>query len=144
MSKERGSPLTSVGIKAVIKAVRSELLSAYDELKASGEDPVFVVETFLLEMQCVVTRDSKLDGGLKLGVVTVGGETSYKSDEIHKLQILMKPSGTLFAGFTGERPSISPRGHATERRRASPHQPTRRPPDKAVRPGGAAHGDEAS
>jgi Trypsin-co-occurring domain 2 len=77
------------GLADSLTALRMELTSA---LVTGKDDPLkFQLNSILLEMEVVVTKDAGADGGVRFGVVSFGAKGSIADAKTHKLTLSLQP-----------------------------------------------------
>ena len=78
-----------VGLKEAVEALRKELSASI--VAAANESLRFEVGQITMEFQIGVERTAEGSGGIKFWVVELGGKGVYKSTEVHKVTIPLKP-----------------------------------------------------
>jgi Trypsin-co-occurring domain 2 len=72
-----------------IRALRAQLTSAMSE----GTDQAlrFDLGELHLEFEVAVTRDASADGGIRFGVISIGGKASLGNEATHRISMTMQP-----------------------------------------------------
>jgi Trypsin-co-occurring domain 2 len=78
-----------VGLAEAIGAVRAELTAAMDA--GAGERIRFAVEPIELELGVEVHTGGRAEGGVKIGVVSVGAAGERSSTSTHRLTVRLAP-----------------------------------------------------
>lgn len=78
-----------VGLADAIGAVRAELIAA---MVAGADAPIrFSVEPVELELGIEVRTGGKADGGVRIGVVSIGASGEKSSTSTHRLTVRLQP-----------------------------------------------------
>jgi hypothetical protein len=78
-----------VGLADAIGAVRAELIAAMNAGK--GEQVQFTADPVELELAVEVATGVRGEGGLKIGVVSVGGSGERSAARTHRLTVRLQP-----------------------------------------------------
>jgi hypothetical protein len=78
-----------IGLVETIDALRAELAEAV--AKGNDAEFQFPVAGIQLEFNVTVTRDTTVEGGIKLWVVSVGGGASAGNATTHKVVVNLEP-----------------------------------------------------
>ncbi|MCM3882226.1 trypco2 family protein [Frankia sp. R82] len=78
-----------VGLADAIGAVRAELTAAM--VAGAGAPVRFTVEPVELELNVEVRTGVKADGGVRIGVVSIGASGERSSTSTHRLTIRLQP-----------------------------------------------------
>jgi len=101
----------------LIRQVRQELTTAFEEHKQSGQPSIFTVESVALEVNVTVQRDEtlKAGGGAKLVVVDLeaGGEKTLSASHVHKVTVQLSVHAPRPAIDPGEPVLLKPPGKKT-------------------------------
>lgn len=81
--------IQKIQLRETLEALRTEL--ALSTLFAEGKEIRFEVGEIELEVQFVVEKTKEGKGGIKFGVVEMGGGVNEKNATIQKLKIPLKP-----------------------------------------------------
>jgi hypothetical protein len=76
-----------LSIRALIREVTREVLSAQADRIASGEPAVFELSDLTLEVSFVATSSKKAGGGFDLKVVKADAGLQYDKESIHKVSL---------------------------------------------------------
>lgn len=88
MGKTDNTPMTdNLFIKELIRRVHDELIESQEEREINGIAPLFTVKDMTIEVNFVAEKSLSAKGGLDFKVVTVGGNTDIKSQQIHKITL---------------------------------------------------------
>ncbi|MFE5672104.1 trypco2 family protein [Agromyces sp. NPDC056523] len=99
--------LASIG--ETVEALRSELSRALERAPRQGIG--FHVTEAAVELEIAVIRDAGLEGGVRLGVVSVGAKASTVHQRTHRVTLQMEPKllspdadpqSVVIAGNAGE------------------------------------------
>lgn len=75
----------------LIRQVRQELTTAFEEHRQSGQPSIFTVESVALEVNVTVQRDEALKAGGSARLVVVdleaGGEKTLSASQVHKVTV---------------------------------------------------------
>jgi hypothetical protein len=74
-------------IKDLIRHVDAELRGSQAERAESGQAPIFEVNDLVLEVNFVATKSAEAKGGIAFHIITVGGDASYQSQQVHKVTL---------------------------------------------------------
>jgi hypothetical protein len=99
-----------VGLAEAIGAVRAELTAAMDA--GAGERIRFTAEPIELELGVEVHTGGRAEGGVKIGVVSVGASGERSSTASHRLTVRLAPVEVA----TGRSPLIGDDEDAAPRR----------------------------
>lgn len=78
-----------VGLAEAIAAVRAELTAA---MAAGAGAPIrFTVEPVELDLNVEVHTGAKADGGVRIGVVSIGASGERSSTSTHRLTVRLQP-----------------------------------------------------
>ncbi|MEV0174595.1 trypco2 family protein [Streptomyces sp. NPDC050803] len=90
-----------VDLVSAVRALRAQITEAAATDPAS--DIRFQVGPIQLEFTVALTRDRKVQGGVKAWVVTAGAEAAWSNAETHKVTLNLTP----VSATTGQSPEIS-------------------------------------
>jgi hypothetical protein len=79
-----------LGLVDLVNALRLELEIAQKQF-APGRDAMLYLETAEAEVNFVVEAADTARGGVRVYFVTVEGKHEYKSLNVHKLKLILKP-----------------------------------------------------
>jgi hypothetical protein len=98
-----------VGLAEAIGAVRSELTAAMDA--GAGERIRFTAEPIELELGVEVRTGGRAEGGVKIGVVSIGASGERSSTASHRLTVRLQPVevATGHSPLIGDDESPAPR-----------------------------------
>ena len=80
-----------LGLLELLTALRGEIEAAQKQFSA-GKTPALYVDTVEAEVNFVVETGNTGGGGVRVYFVTVEGKHEYKSQNVHKLKLTLKPS----------------------------------------------------
>lgn len=89
----------SLPIGDLIRRIQNDLIESQRQRESEGQPPLFEVDSLTLEVHFVVTRSTKTTGGFDLKVITFGGETTYTSEQVHKISLSLKSAPQEEADF---------------------------------------------
>jgi len=88
MGKKNSEQITeNLFIKELIRKVHDELIESQKEREEKKIDSLFTVKDMTIEVNFIAEKSTKVEGGLDFKVVTVGGNTDIKSQQIHKITL---------------------------------------------------------
>lgn len=88
MGKTNNTSMTeNLFIKELIRKVHDELIESQKEREINGIDPLFTVRDMTIEVNFIAEKSLSAKGGLDFKVVTIGGNTDIKSQQIHKITL---------------------------------------------------------
>lgn len=77
------------GLSETVQALRAELTSA---ITSGRSDPLrFQIAAIELELALAVTREGGADGGVQLGVVSIGIQGGASAQRTHRLKLTLQP-----------------------------------------------------
>lgn len=90
-------------IMDLIRQIQSELIESQRQREQEGLSALFEVESLTVEAQFIATDSSKEKGGFDLKILTLGGESTYSSEQVHKITLTLKttPHGEGDFGLGG-------------------------------------------
>jgi hypothetical protein len=87
-----------IGLAELLFQLRGELDKAQEKLRTSGEAPAIDWESAEVEISFGVAKEAKAEGGVDFYVFSIGGGGKYKSEQVHRLKLQLKP-------HTGSKPT---------------------------------------
>jgi Trypsin-co-occurring domain 2 len=93
--------LDEIRLADAVEAVRNELILAME--RAHDQRVTFQVGAVEMEFTVALTRDAGLNGGINVGVVTIGGKGGLSQQETQKVKVTLTPVDTE----TGEHPVVN-------------------------------------
>jgi len=97
-----------INMRDLLVAVRCNLEQAGEDLKRSGKEPLFQLETLELELKFVVEEATEIKGGFNVKIVSVGGAGSDKAQQTQTIRLKYQASKNAIANA---QPGVF--GHAT-------------------------------
>jgi len=88
-------------IKDVIQSIHTQLIQSQKEREEAGRSPLFVVKSFDLELQAIITQENKASGKAEVKVLALGREDSINRERTTKITLHMEALGFGAAGTPG-------------------------------------------
>ncbi|MCC5931048.1 MAG: hypothetical protein JJU28_17510 [Cyclobacteriaceae bacterium] len=82
--------MENLNIKALIHAVRQELIESEEERIQKNLLPLFKVDSLKIEVNFIVEEKTETGGGLNLKIVDIGRDLTYSNQQIHKITLDLK------------------------------------------------------
>ncbi len=82
-----------IGLAELLFQLRGELDKAQEKLRTSGHAPAIDWESAEVEISFGVAKEAKAEGGVDFYVFSIGGGGKYKSEQVHRLKLQLKPHG---------------------------------------------------
>ena len=76
-------------LKDLIRRTREELLELEAERTARGNEPLFRVDSIVVEASFIVEESNTSKGGFDLKLISAGAEAAYGKNEIHKVAVTL-------------------------------------------------------
>lgn len=80
-----------IGLAVLLAQVRREIEVAQENLKTSGKKAMLDWESAEIQISFGVTKQVDAKGEAKFYVFAIGAGGSYKSEEVHRLTLKLKP-----------------------------------------------------
>ncbi|MCZ6653624.1 MAG: hypothetical protein O7D91_11435 [Planctomycetota bacterium] len=74
-------------INELVKQVRIQLALAQTERELTGEPPLFILQKFELELNCVLTKHADEQSGLNLKIIELADKTSISEERVQKITL---------------------------------------------------------
>ena len=98
------------GIAELIFEIRGELIKSEKMMKDAGRDPLFITKKLDLELSFVVEKSTSGEGGLNIGIITLGAGGDYSAASTQKIRLQLEtatpPIAPVSYGELGERIKI--------------------------------------
>jgi Trypsin-co-occurring domain 2 len=82
--------VAGLGLRELIKDIKSDLAKSEEERLEAGENPVFKVEDVDLEINFVINKQYAESGGIEYKFVTLGNQSQISSEKVQKITLHMK------------------------------------------------------
>jgi len=86
----------NIPLADTIQNLRKELQSA--QQRSAGENILFEIEKVELELQVVIGRKAKGQGGIEFYVVKAGGEVERSGETTHSIKLTLSPVSSASGG----------------------------------------------
>jgi NTP-dependent ternary system trypsin peptidase co-occuring protein len=106
------NPPTDSNLSELIRYIRAELEKADRVRLTENQKALFELSGMELELNFAVVRDATAKGGFDLKVISAGGETTLRNEQIQKVRLTYKVASDAkkfnLAGMLAELPNKSP------------------------------------
>ena len=82
--------MNDLGLNDLLGKLRSEIETA--QAAFANKTPLFSIKVVEAEVHFVIDRTTSGGGGLHLHFIAVDGKHEYRSEEVHKLKIVLEPT----------------------------------------------------
>jgi hypothetical protein len=91
-----------IGLAALLTQVRSEIDLAQENLRKSGKPAALDWESAEIEISFGVKKEAEAKGGVEFYIFAIEAGGKYKSEEVHRLTLRLKPNAGADVALAGK------------------------------------------